>query len=43
MSKQLETLLRQSDLLTEAQLLRDLEQARKQNVSLIDIVLQEEA
>ncbi|MCX6544989.1 MAG: ATPase, T2SS/T4P/T4SS family [Acidobacteria bacterium] len=42
MSKQLETLLRQSDLLTEAQLIRDLEQARKQNMSLIDVVLQEE-
>ena len=42
MSKQLETLLRQSELLTEAQLIRDLEQARKQNASLIDIILKEE-
>jgi len=42
MSKQLETLLRQSGLITEAQLARDTEQARKLNVPLVDIVLKEE-
>ena len=42
MSKQFEMLLRQSGLVTEAQLGRDLEQARKLNVSLVDIVLKEE-
>ena len=42
MSKQLETVLRQSGLLTKAQLDHDVGQARKQNVSLIDVVLREE-
>ena len=42
MSKQLEAFLRQSGLITEAQLARDVEQARKQNVSLIDVILKEE-
>ena len=42
MSKQLENLLRQSGLLTEAQIARSAEQARKKNVSLLDVVLKDE-
>jgi len=42
MSKQLEITLRQSGLVTEAQLSRDQEQARKLGVPLVEVVLKEE-
>ncbi len=42
MSKPLENLLRRAGLLTERQLQRSLEQARRRNVPLIDIVLRDE-
>ena len=42
MSKQLENLLRQTGLLNDARLNRSLEQARKQGIGLLDVVLKEE-
>jgi len=42
MSRQLESLLRQTGLLSDAQLARSLEQARKQGVSLLEVVLKDE-
>ncbi|MEI6669500.1 MAG: ATPase, T2SS/T4P/T4SS family [Acidobacteriota bacterium] len=42
MSKQLESILRESGLLTETQLARDIEQARRQNTSLFDVIFQDE-
>jgi type IV pilus assembly protein PilB len=42
MSKQLESILRQSGLLTDAQLARDVDQARKQGTTLLEIILKEE-
>ena len=42
MSKQLENMLRQAGLLTDSQIRRSAEQARKRNVPLLDVVLKDE-